>query len=132
MKHQRIELVRGPKGRDAPPAIKQALRLARRLRQHRIRHVNFLSILCDSDGVVVEVGRRVVRIDGDGNIRQEMRPQHTSYGWRADPQGLRAHRARAHVLYLTMAASGRSLQAYQSGRIMVGSARFDRMYGSIV
>lgn len=133
MSYHRIELVRGPKGRDAHPAIKQAIRFARRLREHRIHNANFLSLFCDGEGAVVEIGRRVVRIDEDGNIKQEMRPQRTRFGYRADPQGLAAHRRRMHATYLAVAAGGRrGLGAINAGRIMVDAARFDRLYGGIV
>lgn len=132
MNYHRIEMVRGPCGRDTAPAIKTAVRFGRRLRQRNIHNVNFDLLYCDTGGIKVEVGRRVVRIDEEGRIRQEMLPQPTSHGWRADPQGARAHRNRAHVLFLEMAASGRRFHTFSSARIMIDAARMDRLYRSIV
>jgi hypothetical protein len=108
------------------PSHKQALRLSRRLRRHGI-DVNFT---LGSTDVVIEVGRRVVHINPTGDIRQALKPQRTSLGWRADPQGLAAYHHRMQALYLGMAASARAMGSYQSGRVFTDSARLDRLYGS--
>lgn len=111
----------------APPSHKRALRLARALDRRNISVVNFT--LLGSD-VTMEVGRRVVQITPEGNIRQALKPQRTSLGWRADPQGMSAYHMRMAALYLAMAANARSVRSASSGRVFVNSARFDRLYGS--
>lgn len=83
-----------------------------------------------SPDVMIEVGRRVIHITPEGNIRQAIRPQRTSLCWRADPQGIAAYHHRMHALYLAMAANARSVRSYSSGRVFADSARLDRLYGS--
>lgn len=122
-----IEMARNPRGSAAPPAIKTALRLARKLRARKI-DANFLSLLFDGESVNIEVGRRVVRVTEEGDIVQDFRPQHTRMGWRADPQGMGALHRRQHARYLMWAKACRRTRSYREARIMIDSARFDRLY----
>lgn len=108
-----------------PPSHRQALRLSRKLGRRGV-DVNFT---LGSTDVIIEVGRRVVHITPDGDVRPALKPRRTSLGWRADPQGIAAYHHRMQALYLSMAASARLMGSCQSGRIFVDSARLDRLYG---
>lgn len=107
-------------------AAKQAIRLSRRCHRHGVHNVNFSITLAD---ITMEVGRRVVHINTDGEIRQQFRPAYTSLGWRADQQGMTAFRSRIQAIYMMRAAISRSNHRASEGRIMVDAARLDRLYG---
>jgi hypothetical protein len=102
----RLELRRGP-GHTAPSIVKHTIRFCRRLREHGIYHYDTPAAVDSDHGCNVIVGKRVVLIHPEGDIRQALKPHLTVRGWMFDPKAMPAYNARYHAIWMDMAATSR-------------------------
>ncbi len=122
----RLEVVRG-KPDSAPPLVKQAVRLARRLRNRRIYNVTFPSFVRRGEEVCrIEVGRRIVTLLADGSCHASLIPFKRGSSERYDRHAMLAHTNRMHALYMTMAAEDRRRHWLAAARVTLNLATQER------
>lgn len=119
----RLEVVRG-KPESAIPLVKHAVRLARRIRRHRIHHAVFPCFVRTGDPCCrVEVGTRIVTLMDDGSCHPSLLRDKNNSG---DHCAMNAHHNRVHAIYMQMAAQSRAMRWYAAVRIDLLNAKEER------